>query len=152
MVISTAESARGLGRFMRLDHHRLTAVFRSVIDAFRARDHEAMRAAWCRLEQAVLGHLGAEERYALPRFSRRHRDEAAALLRDHEHFRRQLSELGVGVELRLLDLHAAEAFIAELEAHAEREERLLYAWADAEMGPGACAAVEREVAGARREG
>jgi hypothetical protein len=52
------------------------------------------------------------------------------VLAEHEEIRARLLELGTGVDLHIVKLDAARAFVDELRAHAEHEEKVLYHWAD----------------------
>ena len=47
--------------------------------------------------------------------------------------RTRLMELGVGIDLHLVNLEAAQSFMRELHAHATHEDTLLYQRADLEL-------------------
>lgn len=138
--MTTARAERPTTRlqeFLRLDHARLHQSFDQLLGAFRSDDAESLRDAWSRFEAGLYGHLEAEERFLIPLFRAAHPREAEALLTQHAVFRRALADLGVGIDLKLVKLDMAEDLVAALRAHADREEHLLYDWADRELGPAA---------------
>ena len=112
------------------DHERLDALFVQLLEAFREGDWDEVRAMWTRFDAGLSAHLGAEERYLLPLFAREEPGEAARLVVEHAAFRRALAELGVGVDLHAVSLEVASSFVESLRAHARREDRLFYRWAE----------------------
>ena len=115
--------------FMTENHARLDRIYEQLIEALAANAPEA-RELWTALDHGLLAHMEAEERFVLPAFARVDRDEAVALLREHGKLREQLLELGIAVDLHFIRLDQGRAFIETLRAHAGREDRLLYRWAD----------------------
>jgi hemerythrin superfamily protein len=101
---------------------------------------------WNELEHKLLDHMEAEERFVLPAFAHVDYGEAAALLRDHGLIRENLLELGIAIDLHYIRYERSQAFIALLLRHAEREEGLLYRWADDRLSPGILQAVKARVA------
>ncbi len=112
------------------DHAALLRLFDSVLARFREDDREQTRATWALFESSLLGHLEAEEALILPAFSEVDSVEAQALRDDHARFRVQLDELAICVELHTIRADAADALVANLEAHSHREDRGMYAWAE----------------------
>ena len=112
------------------DHRRLESIFERLLDAFEVNDRDEMRHLWTDLEHGLLAHLEAEETYLYPAFIAASGVQAMHLLADHDRFRERLAELGAALDLHLVRLDVARAFIAELQAHAEEEDRFLYQWAD----------------------
>jgi hemerythrin superfamily protein len=112
------------------DHRELEALFEQLKDAFGANAREDTQALWTRLEQRLTRHFEAEEQLLFPRFLQVDAPEVRALEAEHRAIRTKLDELGVGVDLKLVRDDVARAFLAALEAHAAREDALLYRWAD----------------------
>jgi hemerythrin-like domain-containing protein len=141
----------GLRILLVRDHERLERLFVKLLDAFREGDPADLRAMWSRFETGLSAHLAAEERYLMPLFARVEPGEAAALLAEHGGFRRKLNDLGVGVDLHAVKLDVAQEFVEALRAHAHREDRLLYRWAERELEQSGQEAVERELGGSVQE-
>ena len=112
------------------DHRELEALFEQLKDAFAANAREDTQALWRRLEDRLERHFAAEESVLLPRFAEKAPDEVAALRAEHAALRAAMAELAVGVDLKLVRDEVARAFLSALEAHAAREDALLYRWAD----------------------
>lgn len=127
--VSTHEVWRIRGR-MTTDHRELANLFERLRDAFAANAREDTQSLWSELQRRMAAHLDAEETLLFPRFQAVDPKEVAALLAEHVRLRAQLDELGVGVDLKLVREPVAKAFFDTLEAHAKREDALLYRWAD----------------------
>jgi hemerythrin len=147
MVQSSSSRARPLGALLRFDHERLEASFLDLVDEFHEGDRDDLRAMWARFETRLLAHFGAEERYLLPLFAKVDPGEAAALLAEHDRFRRKLEELGVGVDLHVVRLDVAEELVTGLREHAAREDRLFYRWAESHVDRARRTLVERRLRG-----
>ncbi len=124
------------------DHHRLEKLFTLVMDAFEADAREDTQRLWTELEHGLERHFAAEERFLFPQFDPLDPAETAALRAEHVTIMRQLEELGVGVDLKLVRAEVARAFIDSLRAHATREDAVLYRWADESLETGASQIVE----------
>lgn len=118
------------GERLRHDHARLDASFGELLDQFEEGNLRAVRAAWRELDDGLHAHLAAEERFVLPLFEQVDLREALALRAEHVTIRAMLAELGVGIDLQLVQRDLARTFVAGLRAHARREEELLYRWAN----------------------
>lgn len=116
------------------DHRRLETLFTQVQDAFDANAREDTQTLWTELERGLERHFTAEERWLFPAFSKIDATETAALQADHELLRRELSELGMAVDLKLVRADVAKGFLEQLRAHAQRENDVLYRWADEALG------------------
>ena len=130
---------------LKRDHERLEKLFVELLDQFREMDPDELRNSWTRFEGGLRAHFRAEERYLLPAFGRVEPQESATLLADHTSFRKTLDALGVGVDLHVVSLDVAHGFIDALRAHANREDRLLYEWADRELREADRSAVARGI-------
>jgi len=126
-------TAATLGRKLYADHARLAALFADVLERLARNDIEETAAAWNEFSRGLLDHLEMEERDILPAFGKLHPAEADAILADHAKFRARLTELDIAVDLHFIRADVAEEFISSLREHAERENRLMYAWADANV-------------------
>jgi hemerythrin-like domain-containing protein len=118
------------GDRLRHDHAQIDALFTELLDQFEEGSQRAVRIAWAALEEGLGGHLEAEERFLLPLFEQVDLREALGLRAEHVAIRRMLAELAVGIDLQLVQRDLARAFIDGLRAHAQREEELLYRWAN----------------------
>lgn len=141
-----AEARASLRWLLRRDHERLERMFEDLLAAFEAdaRDHAAR--LWGDFDAALQTHLDLEERLILPAFREVDALEADALLADHRRFRAQLAELGAGLDLHLLRSEVVRDFITHLRHHAQREDELLYRWADRALDPAARAMLTARLA------
>jgi hypothetical protein len=130
--------------FMTENHARLDRLYERLLDAIRA-DAPDVRTWWSELDHGVLAHMEAEERFVLPAFAKVDRDEAVALLREHGQLRERLLELGIAIDLHLLRFERARDLIEALRAHAGREDRLLYRWADEQLDASLVEAARRHL-------
>ena len=117
------------GQLLLSDHQRLDGLFEQLRDDFNRGDWTSCQATWSGFERQLLAHFEAEETFLLPIFERTYPDETAALREEHVNIRRLLVDLGVKLELHALREQQARLFIGFLQAHAAREEVLLYRWA-----------------------
>src|SRR5512137_454664 len=113
--------------FLVRDHARVLGLLDLVLDESTEVGGPTARDRWHRFEAALLGHMAVEERLLIRPFGREHRREAEALRAEHAALRERLSAPGQdgapgGSFVR--------GFAAALWDHAEREDRLLYLWAD----------------------
>ena len=86
--------------------------------------------AWRALERGLGAHLEAEERDMLPLLDAQAPAEAAGIRAEHAEIRRQLGEIGVGLEIHVVCEEVVERFARALRDHAAREDALLYRWAE----------------------
>ncbi|MDP1830083.1 MAG: hemerythrin domain-containing protein [Archangium sp.] len=119
-----------LRELLLLDHRRLEQLSVKLQDAFDANAREDTQLLWTELERSVEAHFRVEERLLFPRFGNIDATETRALAAEHRLLREQLAELGVGVDLKLVRADVARGFLAMLQAHAAREDGLLYRWAN----------------------
>ena len=121
---------KGLRAQMNGDHERLNRLFDEVLIAFQEGDRENAAALWAQFETGLRNHFDFEELHLFPQFRKLIPGETAALQAEHAHILSLLEQLSVGVDLHLTRADMVEDFIARLRAHAEREDALLYRWAD----------------------
>jgi hypothetical protein len=123
------------------DHDRVEALCANLIEAYEQDDWGVVRAAFNRLEAALAAHIEAEEGWLLPGYRLVEPEEARALENDHIAFRRQLAEIGVGIELHSVSADMVRELVARLGEHAAREDRTLYRWADGGLERGLAASL-----------
>jgi hemerythrin len=140
-----AVTAAGLRDILGRDHRRLEKLFDYLLEEFEAGDRAGTQKMWTRFEGGLTAHLNAEEKYLLPIFGKAYPAEAAALLHEHQLIRARVEELGVGVELHLVNLAIARELVETLRAHARREDEMMYGWAEREAGLAELEALASEV-------
>jgi hypothetical protein len=133
MNIEPAANAPRLLATMHDDHATLEHALSEVLERAYEDDQEELRAAFRALECELRAHLELEERALLPRFALVSPAETEHIRADHELIRARLDALGLALDLRSLRAHDLSDFVALLRAHALREEKILYVWADAAL-------------------
>jgi hemerythrin-like domain-containing protein len=129
------------------DHERLVKLFEELRAAFDADAREDAARLWADLDRGLSTHMDFEERHLLPAFRAVDSSEVESLLREHDLIRRRLTELGIGVDLHAVRAEIVADFIALLRAHAQREDDLLYRWAERELPPSAQSAFRPAIGG-----
>lgn len=133
------------------EHHReLDACIDRLLARVREDDPTELRPEWSTFERALLRHLEQEEVEILPGFARDNAAQAREILTDHAGIRSALLDMGVNLDLHLLRAEEVERFVAQLRAHAKREETALYAWAGTHIGPHGWQAIKRSLREAAR--
>lgn len=132
--------------YMMRSHEQLRTEVTRLLSAMQADARGDVITLWNELEHKVLDHMDAEERFVLPAFAHVDRGEAVALLREHGLIRENLLELGIAVDLHCIRYERSQELFDLLLGHAEREERLLYRWADDRLSPSTIEAVKARVA------
>jgi hemerythrin superfamily protein len=112
------------------DHHRLERAFEAIVTRAYGGDYQQLQAEWFAFQDALLGHLDAEERNLIPALAHDRPVEAQTLLEDHRLIRLQLLQLAVDLDLHCLRAERVETFVNALRAHAHREENIFYPWVD----------------------
>jgi hemerythrin superfamily protein len=112
------------------DHQRIQALFERLIELLSDGDWDAANNFFTDFERRMLSHIDGEERYMLPHLQRDDPFEAAAVLEEHRRIREHISDLGVQLELHSVRQDHAQKLFDLHRAHAAREERVLYRWAD----------------------
>jgi hemerythrin-like domain-containing protein len=130
---------------MTRSHHDLRELLTRLLAAMEANARDDVRSLWTELDHGLLAHMEAEERFVLPAFAHVDQEEARELLREHGVLRDELLKLGIAVDLHSVRYEWSREFAAALERHAEREDRLLYRWADEQIGPEVIERVKQHV-------
>jgi len=115
---------------LHLEHAGIDEALERLIEAFATGDHEVARAAFRDFDVRLSAHLALEDEVLLPAFATVDIDEAAAIAADHRAIRAKVDELAIGSDLHLVKLPAIRRLAEDLRAHAEREDELLYPWAE----------------------
>ena len=132
--------------YMMRSHERLRDQVTRLLAAMQVDARADVITLWNELDHKLLDHMEAEERFVLPAFAHVDREEASGLLREHGLIRESLLELGIAVDLHCVRYERSQEFVDLLLRHAEREEHLLYRWADDRLSPGIVQAVKERVA------
>jgi hypothetical protein len=122
----TKSSSNELGQLLSAEHAHLERLFDEMLSAFQADARIEARTLWNQFDSELRAHMALEESRILPRLQQVNAPEAAALRREHDSLREKLLQLGIGVDLHLTRDAHVEAFLAELRAHARREDALMY--------------------------
>ena len=144
--LSSPRKDSTLYAYMVRSHEQLRDQAVHLLAAMQANARADVMTLWNELEHKLLSHMEAEERFVLPSFAHVDHGAAASLLRDHGLIREHLLELGIAVDLHCIRFEHSQDFIELLLRHADREERLLYRWADDRLSPDAIQAVKTRVA------
>ena len=118
-----AKEARAL---LERDHARIEELLTRAACSVREDSIEVAEARWNELEEALLGHLDAEELYVIPQLASANEEEADRLVKEHTRIRGDLGDLGIAFELHTLRAEMIDAFCARLREHAAHEEVLMY--------------------------
>ncbi len=112
------------------DHKAIERNLTDLANAVEGADSPTILAVFRRVERGLRAHTDGEEHYLFPHFEEQHPETIRELREEHERFRRRLDELMVQTELHTLRKESIDDLVAQLRAHAAKENRTLYAWAD----------------------
>lgn len=129
MTTTDPTSSESIRERLSADHVRLDALFEDVMRRLSLNDRDETRAAWNEFERGLSEHLEAEDTLILPAFAVEHPDEAKTVRDEHEAIRAKLLDLGVAVDLHIIRAEVAADFIRALREHANREDAMMYRWA-----------------------
>lgn len=125
-----------VGAAMLEEHARLQRLFIELLEAAHAGvDKRTLLETWRDFEHGLSAHLDTED-LILPRYRAAHPDEVAEAEAVHRRLRALLFEVGILIDLGMVREPAVLELVELIRAHAEREERGLYAWADQAMVAG----------------
>ncbi len=114
-------------------HLRLERLFEEVLSTLNAGDARQACLLWSTLDRELTEHMALEERELLPRLAEHEPAAVQKLRAEHDELRRDLAELGAGIDLHRVTEPVAKLFFDRLHAHAAREDALLYRWADRQL-------------------
>lgn len=112
------------------DHARLERLFDDLIAALSADARQEVNRLWTELDTGLTRHMDLEEKSLFPALAGAHPSELAELRAEHVRIRTLLAELGVGVDLHVVNAETVSQFESALKAHARREDELIYRLAD----------------------
>jgi iron-sulfur cluster repair protein YtfE (RIC family) len=116
-----------LGNDHKAIEHRLDELSNAVEGANWVTILEVFR----EVDRGLRAHIDGEERYLFPHFEASHPETIEELRAEHAHARKALDELMIQTELHTLRKEPIDELLGQLRAHAAKENRTLYAWADA---------------------
>lgn len=126
-------SSEGLRSLLARDHRELDLLFDQLSNALHADAREDALRLWAAFDDGLCRHMALEEKHILPRLQEQDAREVTELLNEHADIRQKLAELGVGVDLHAIPAQTVSDFIDQLRRHAEREDALVYRWAEANL-------------------
>lgn len=112
------------------DHEAIDQRLADLANAVEGANFPTILQVFREVDRGLRAHMYGEEKYLFPHFQELHPEDIRALSEEHDRFHRKLDELMIQTELHTLRKESIDALIAELEAHAAKENETLYAWAD----------------------
>lgn len=116
------------------EHVVIGRLLARVITAVESRDNDAAENAWIRFQIALLARLQAEDTQLVSALPRAYATNALVLGREHGHLRHRVAELNAAAPHEAKHLGELRVLRDILEAHARNDDRLLYAWVEAQLG------------------
>lgn len=123
----------GLRALLSTDHAALEVTFDHLLEACRSNAREDIADTWKRFEGGLRRHMAFEEELFFPILRRVHPDEVEQLAAEHGQIRQWLTDMAVEVDLHCLRLMRVDNFVALLRRHAQREDALMYRWAEMDL-------------------
>jgi len=117
------------------DHKAIGRRLSDLANAVDGADFPTILRVFREIDRGLRAHIDGEDRYLFDRFEALHPGEIGELRQEHEDFRRTLDELSIQTELHTLRKESVDDLVAGLRAHALKEDRTLYKWADAASYP-----------------
>ena len=114
-------------------HHEIEAAYRALLAATYTDDPRELVTEFRSFEREILEHIKAEEDVILPAYEQHAPMDARALRGDHEKIRQQLTRICIDCELHAIRAATLEDLIADLRAHAAREDAQMYPWAQVHL-------------------
>jgi hemerythrin-like domain-containing protein len=131
------------------DHEEMDRHVAVLLTKADGGDCHELAAEWDRFEGALLHHFVVEEHELFPSFVLLDPEETMILQQEHEALRRDVLALGIDADLHCLHVEELRSFVADLRAHAAREERVLYRWAKDNVDADVWATIGKTLRGAR---
>jgi len=139
-----------LAAALHTDHRHIDVLLAELSNRVHADDRALVIEAWTALERALRAHIEAEDLHMIPLLEREAPEEARALLAEHAEIRRQLANIGFGLELSLVSEEVVARFAQNFRNHAAREDELLYLWAEVALDDGRARTILEHLDRARR--
>jgi hemerythrin-like domain-containing protein len=112
------------------DHDAINLRLSDLANAVEGADFPTILRVFREVDRGLRAHIDGEERYLFEHFEDRYPDVLRELREDHDRFRRALDELMIQTELHTLRKERIDELVTELRAHAAKENRTLYEWAE----------------------
>jgi len=112
------------------DHLEISRRLSELTEAVEGANFPTIQAVLREVDIGLSAHMEGEEKYLFTHFEGPHPEEIAQLRREHEGFRRSIDELAIQADLHTLRKEPIDDLVARLRAHADKENRSLYRWAD----------------------
>jgi len=119
----------GLRSLLRDHHLEIESACLELMGAAFVDDPPILARRWSAFEHEVLDHMAAEEELLIPSYQSADPEQAQELRADHILLRDILEHVALDVELHAIRIERLKDLVAMLRAHAYREERTLYPWA-----------------------
>jgi polyisoprenoid-binding protein YceI len=133
------------------DHQHLEWSFEAIVKEAWRGDPADLSERWRNFERELLAHLDTEEEDLIRLFGEYQPLEARELMAEHQQIRVTATEMGIDLDLHCLRAARVQAFVDQLRAHAQREERLLYPWATQRLGEAAAQRIRSLLLARRKE-
>lgn len=117
------------------DHRAIEQRLQNLTDAVEGADFPTILEVFREVDRGLQAHIEGEERYLFDHYAQAHPGVIRELGDDHERIRHELDKLMIHAELHTLRKEHIDDMVAELRAHAAKENRTLYAWADESAPP-----------------
>ena len=120
------------GPCMRADHERLERAFQDIAERTATGEWRELDVAWDDFAKGLELHMRFEEETFFPALASwpGAAMEIAALLEEHAEFRQRMGSLGVAIQIHEVRKDEIAELLSRLRAHAAREDRTLYRWAE----------------------
>jgi hemerythrin len=120
-------------KYLQEHHAELERTMNQVLSAVETAAHPTdVRPMWLAFEKGIRAHFRAEEEEIFPLMmaSDEQKNETQALESEHVEILKEVEALGLQIDLHVARASAVGDLIAKLRAHAGREEKFMYKWAD----------------------
>ncbi len=112
------------------EHAEIDSALDRLLDAVESGDQEIARTAFREFDTRLAAHLKLEDELLLPAFAHVDPDEAAQIRDEHRAIRARIEELVIQSDLHATRLPAIRELAQMLREHAQREDEILYPWAE----------------------
>lgn len=112
------------------DHAAIDRRLSDLANAADGADLPTILRVFREVDRGLRAHIDGEEHYLFGDFEKHHPNEIRELRQEHDRFRRSLDELMIRTELHTVRKEDFERLVSELRAHADKENKTLYRWAD----------------------
>ena len=133
-VRTAALAPKSIHQVLEDDHADLQRLLCDLLEAADADvDWRSLVELWGQIERRLLAHFDAEEALVFTRLAQRDWPMVNALLEEHRVLRARLEELGVAVELHMVQSPQLHELVRDINRHAAAETETVYRWADEQV-------------------